>query len=116
MHKSTRVGIFTLKRGIIAGCAAVLRQTLVESGISKPSAARIKVLLINGAGELAVQDIRDEAGSSLNNNSGPGRVNLANSVVIVGQTPNASCGEGSSLIQRLRGHNGHQHPYRDRHD
>jgi len=36
---------------------------------------------------------------SPNSNSGFGRVNLANSVVILGQTPNAGCGEGGPLIQ-----------------
>jgi serine protease AprX len=74
----------------VAGHAAALRQTLVMSGISKPSAARIKALLINGTDELAGQHIRSEAGSSPNNNSGFGRVHLANSVVILSQTPNAA--------------------------
>jgi serine protease AprX len=84
---------------LFAGYAAVLWQTLVTNGISKPSAARIKALLINCADELAGQYIPSEAGASSNNNSGFGRVNLANSVFILGQTPNAGYGEGGPFIQ-----------------
>jgi serine protease AprX len=84
---------------LVAGCAAVLRETLVSNGIAKPSAARIKAMLINGADELSGQYIPSEAGPSPNNNSGFGRVNLANSVIILGQTPNAGCGEGGPLAQ-----------------
>lgn len=79
----------------------MLWQAFVMSGISKPSAARIKALLINGADELAGQHVRSEAGSSPNNNSGFGRVNLADSIVIPGQTPNAGCREGGPLIQGI---------------
>ena len=43
--------------------------------------------------------MQSEAGSSPNSNSGFGRVNPANSVVILGQTPNAGCGECGTLIQ-----------------
>jgi len=42
---------------LVAGYAAVLWQTFVTNGISKPSATRIKALLINGADELAGQYI-----------------------------------------------------------
>src|SRR5204862_532823 len=67
-------------------------------GISKPSAARIKALLINCADELAGQYIPSEAATSPNN-SGLGRVNLANSVVVLGQTADARCSEGGPPIQ-----------------
>ncbi len=64
---------------LVAGCAAVLRETLVKNGTPKPSAALIKALLINGADELFGQYIPSEAGPSPNNNSGwglgrPGRL------------------------------------------
>jgi serine protease AprX len=85
----------------VAGHAAVLRQTLVTSGISKPLAARIKAFLTNGADELVRQYIRSEAGSPPNNDSGFGGVHLSNSVVILGQTPNAGYGKGGPLIQGI---------------
>jgi hypothetical protein len=47
------------------------------------------------------QHIWSEAGSLPNSNSGFGRVNLADSVVILGQIPNAGCGEGGPLIQSI---------------
>src|SRR5213075_2564941 len=61
---------------LVAGCAAVLRETLVKNGNPKPTAALIKALLINGAVEIAGQYHPSEAGPSPNNNSGFGRVNL----------------------------------------
>ncbi len=79
---------------LVAGCAAVLRETLVKNGIATPSAALVKALLINGAVELVGQYNLSEAGPSPNNNSGFGRVNLAGSVIIPGPDPDAGCGEG----------------------
>lgn len=84
---------------LVAGCAAVLRETLVKNGISTPSAALVKALLINGAVELAGQYNPSEAGPSPNNNSGFGRVNLAGSVIIPGPNPDAGFGEGGPLNQ-----------------
>lgn len=34
---------------LVAGCVAVVRETLVKNGMRDPSAALIKALLINGA-------------------------------------------------------------------
>ncbi|KUL86308.1 hypothetical protein ZTR_08598 [Talaromyces verruculosus] len=68
---------------LVASCIAVLRETLIAKGESKPSAALIKALLINGAVELIGQYNPPEAGQSPNPNSGWGRVNLANSVSVV---------------------------------
>ncbi|MGE5291608.1 MAG: S8 family serine peptidase [Micromonosporaceae bacterium] len=82
---------------LVAGCTAVLRETLVKNGMATPSAALVKALLINGAVELAGQYSPSEAGSSPNDNSGFGRVNLAGSVIIPGVNRNAGLGEGGPL-------------------
>lgn len=82
---------------LVAGCVAVLRETLVKNGTAKPSAALIKALLVNGAVELSGQYSPTEAGPSPNNNSGFGRVDLAGSVIIPGPDPDAGFGEGGPL-------------------
>ncbi|GAA1518774.1 hypothetical protein GCM10009827_037500 [Dactylosporangium maewongense] len=84
---------------LVAGCAAVLRETLIKNGTPKPSAALVKALLINGAVELSGQYSPTEAGPSPNNNSGFGRVNLANSLIIPGPNPDGGFGEGGPLEQ-----------------
>jgi hypothetical protein len=84
---------------LVAGCTAVLRETLVSNGAPKPSAALIKALLINGAVALAGQYSPTEAGASPNNNSGWGRVDLAGSVIIPGPDANGGFGEGGPLKQ-----------------
>jgi serine protease AprX len=84
---------------LVAGCAAVLRETLVKNGLASPSAALIKALLINGADTLPGQYNPSEAGDSPNVNSGWGRVNLARSVVLPGSPGNAGLGEGGPLEQ-----------------
>lgn len=67
---------------LVAGCCAVLRETLVKNRTPNPSAALIKSLLINGAVELVGQYTPSEAGRSPNGASGWGRVDVANSIVI----------------------------------
>ncbi|KAK5653727.1 hypothetical protein OQA88_7883 [Cercophora sp. LCS_1] len=67
---------------LVAGCCAVIREALVKSGVTSPSAALIKALLINGAVELVGQYTPTEAGRSPNDASGWGRVDVANTVVI----------------------------------
>ncbi|MFE9636710.1 S8 family serine peptidase [Streptomyces sp. NPDC006463] len=67
---------------LVAGCVAVLRETLVKNGTPKPSAALIKAMLINGAEELPGQYSPTEAGACPNNNSGFGIVNLQRAVVL----------------------------------
>jgi subtilisin family serine protease len=84
---------------LVAGCAAVLRETLVTNGMATPSAALIKALLVNGAVQLAGQYTPSEAGPSPNNNSGFGRVDLAGSVILPGPDPDAGLGEGGPLDQ-----------------
>ncbi|MGA8365254.1 MAG: S8 family serine peptidase [Solirubrobacteraceae bacterium] len=84
---------------LVAGCVAVLRETLVKNGTPKPSAALLKALLINGAVELAGQYSPTEAGASPNNSSGFGRVDLAGSVIIPGPNPDSGLGEGGPLKQ-----------------
>ncbi|WP_131784187.1 S8 family serine peptidase [Protofrankia symbiont of Coriaria ruscifolia] len=84
---------------LVAGCVAVLRETLVKNGTANPSAALLKALLINGAVELAGQYSPSEVGPSPNNNSGFGRVSLADSVIIPGPNPDGGFGEGGPLDQ-----------------
>jgi subtilisin family serine protease len=84
---------------LVAGCTAVLRETLVKNGTASPGAALIKALLINGAVELPGQYAPSEAGPSPNNDSGFGRVDLAGSVIIPGPDADAGFGEGGPLDQ-----------------
>jgi serine protease AprX len=84
---------------LVAGCAAVLRETLVKNGTAKPSAALIKALLIQGAVPLVGQYTPTEAGASPNYNSGWGRVDLAGSVIIPGPDPDSGFGDGKPLKQ-----------------
>lgn len=84
---------------LVAGCVAVLRETLHKNGTSAPSAALLKALLINGAVELPGQYSPSEAGPSPNNDSGFGRVDLAGSVIIAGEDPNSNFVEGGPLAQ-----------------
>jgi hypothetical protein len=85
---------------LVAGCAAVLRETLVKNGWADPPAALIKALLINGAVELTGQYNPTEAGRSPNSSSGWGRVDLAASVVIPGKpSDEAGMGTGGPLRQ-----------------
>ena len=84
---------------LVAGCAAVLRESLVKNGTHTPSAALIKALLVNGAVELLGQYSPTEAGLSPNNNSGWGRVDLAGSVILPGPNPNGGFGDGGPLKQ-----------------
>ncbi|KAF2843017.1 peptidase S8 and S53 [Patellaria atrata CBS 101060] len=69
---------------LVAGCCAVIRETLVKNGTEKPSAALIKALLINGADDVEGQYVPSEAGPSPNINSGFGLVNVAGSVILPG--------------------------------
>lgn len=82
---------------LVAGCAAVLRESLVKNGMPTPSAALVKSLLINGATELVGQYSPSEAGASPNTNSGWGRVDLAGSVIIPGNPADSGFGEGGPL-------------------
>ncbi|KOX11585.1 S8 family serine peptidase [Streptomyces sp. NRRL B-3648] len=83
---------------LVAGCVAVLRETLVAHGNPTPSAALVKALLINGAVQLTGQYAPSEAGTSPNNSSGFGLVNLAGSVLDHGDT-NAGFTEDGPLEQ-----------------
>jgi subtilisin family serine protease len=65
---------------LVAGCAAVVRESFrVRRGIN-PSAAMVKAMLINGATLLTGQYIPPELGPIPNESEGFGRVNLAASV------------------------------------
>jgi serine protease AprX len=84
---------------LVAGCVAVVRETLVKNGMQSPSAALIKALLINGAVKLPGQYNPTEAGASPNGSSGWGRVNLAGSIILPGPNPDSGFGEGAPLKQ-----------------
>jgi len=84
---------------LVAGCVAVVRETLVKNGTLTPSAALIKSLLINGAVTLPGQYSPTEAGTSPNMSSGWGRVNLAGSIIIPGPNPNGGFGDQPPLKQ-----------------
>ncbi|GFF97473.1 LOW QUALITY PROTEIN: hypothetical protein IFM47457_11410 [Aspergillus lentulus] len=83
---------------LVAGCVAVLKETLIKSGAQEPSAALLKALLINGAVELSGQYVPSEAGPSPNSNSGFGRVNVPNSVILPNQA-DRGYREGGPLAQ-----------------
>ncbi|MFI6107504.1 S8 family serine peptidase [Streptomyces sp. NPDC051310] len=103
---------------LVAGCVAVLRETLVKNGTPRPSAALIKAMLINGAVELRGQYTPSEAGTSPNNDSGFGRVDLSRSVVLPGDDERVGFHEGGPLDQdeeellriRIRERDGGQEP------
>lgn len=69
---------------LVAGGAAVIRQSLVKSGVKKPSAALIKAILIHSADDLypgQFGEVGEEKGQELlkpgpNNDQGYGRVNV----------------------------------------
>jgi hypothetical protein len=82
---------------LVAGCCAVLRQTLVQNGVDQPSAALIKALLINGAVDIIGQYNPTEAKAIPNGDEGWGRVDLAGSVIIPGEQSTAGCGDGNPL-------------------
>ncbi len=84
---------------LVAGCVAVLRETLVKNGTPKPSAALIKAMLINGADELKGQYVPSEAGTSPNNNSGFGIVNLQQTVVLPTDAGRAGFTDAKELDQ-----------------
>ncbi|MDT0568235.1 S8 family serine peptidase [Streptomyces sp. DSM 3412] len=84
---------------LVAGCVAVLRETLVRNGTADPSAALLKAMLINGAEELPGQYNPSEAGPSPNNNSGFGLVNLERSVVLPGDDDRAGFADEEELEQ-----------------
>ncbi len=88
---------------LVAGCVAVVRETLVKNGTTAPSAALIKAILINGAVTLPGQYSPSEAGTSPNMASGWGRVDLAGSIIIPGPNPNGGFGDGGPLKQGQNG-------------
>jgi hypothetical protein len=65
---------------LVAGCAAVVREYLRTQGQQRPSAALVKAMLINGAGDIQGQYNPSEAGGLPNLSEGFGRVNLAATV------------------------------------
>jgi len=82
---------------LVAGCCAVVRGALQDSGVApNPSAALIKAVIINGAVPLKGQYTPVEFGPAPNSDYGFGRVNVANSLHhVAGQEDGtAGCGDG----------------------
>ncbi|KAJ9613589.1 hypothetical protein H2200_003531 [Cladophialophora chaetospira] len=75
------LGGSSMATALVSGCCAILRENLIHEGVTSPSSALIKALLINGAIDLPGQYPSSEAGKSPNPNSGWGRVNLQNSLI-----------------------------------
>ncbi|KAF5648937.1 peptidase S8 S53 subtilisin kexin sedolisin [Fusarium sp. NRRL 52700] len=69
---------------LVAGCIAVLRETLQKDGVTSPSAALLKALLVNGAVDMG-KEVEAQ---------GFGRVDLANSIILKGITTNKGYLEG----------------------
>ncbi|MCX4706772.1 S8 family serine peptidase [Streptomyces sp. NBC_01352] len=84
---------------LVAGCVAVLRETLVKNGTPNPSAALLKAMLINGAQDLPGQYNPSEAGASPNNNSGFGLVNLERSTALQSDGDRAGFADEEELDQ-----------------
>ena len=85
---------------LTAGCVAVLRETLVKNGVSNPSAALIKAILINGCVDMHGQYQVADVGPSPNSINGWGRINLAGSVIVPRPgEENGGFGEGEELDQ-----------------
>ncbi|MEO8846252.1 MAG: S8 family serine peptidase [Kofleriaceae bacterium] len=71
----------SMATSLVAGCAAVVREYLINEGIERPSAALVKAMLINGADSLIGHYTPSETGSLPNAHQGFGRVNLAATIV-----------------------------------
>ncbi|PGG97676.1 hypothetical protein AJ80_09659 [Polytolypa hystricis UAMH7299] len=84
---------------LVAGCVAVVRESLIANDTPNPSAALVKALLINGAVELTGQYVPSEAGPSPNSSSGFGLVNLANSLIFPEHHTDGGFHEGGPLCQ-----------------
>jgi len=63
---------------LVSGCVAILRQVLTEKGMSNPSAALIKAMIINGAVDIKQPVAKQDFG----------RVDLANSIIVPGAITN----------------------------
>jgi subtilisin family serine protease len=88
----------SMATALVAGCAAVVRESFrVRRGIN-PSAALVKAMLINGATLLTGQYIPPELGPIPNENEGFGRVSLAASLAPEeGDDKATFCDEGTAL-------------------
>ncbi len=77
----TYMGGTSMATPLVAGCAALMREFLVQSmGIATPSAALVKAALINGCVNLPGQYTPSETGILPNLNSGFGRVDIASAI------------------------------------
>lgn len=65
---------------ITAGAVALIRQYLQNNGLSNPSAALIKAILIHGAVPMKGQYTIPEVGAVPNSDEGWGRINIENSL------------------------------------
>ena len=74
------MGGTSMSTPLTAGTCALIRQYYMENISHTPNASLIKATLINGAFDMPGQYVPDETGPTPNNNSGWGRVDLANSI------------------------------------
>ncbi|KEF54028.1 uncharacterized protein A1O9_09823 [Exophiala aquamarina CBS 119918] len=91
---------------LVAGCCAVIRETLVKNGyedvtngVKNPTGSLVKALLVNGAVPIHGQYMPKEVGDEPNPHSGFGRVNLAGSISLPGDR---STGYGIGIISDSR--------------
>lgn len=76
---------------LVAGCAAVVRESFrVRRGV-QPSAALVKAMLINGAEPLTGQYVPPELAPIPNESEGFGRVHLPDSLAPAAGDPTAAC-------------------------
>ncbi|KZM24089.1 uncharacterized protein EKO05_0010258 [Ascochyta rabiei] len=78
----------SMSAALVSGCAAVLRETLVKSGLERPPAALLKAMLINGSYSLH---------HAHGGKEGFGRVNLKDSIVDTSEAKTAGFVIGQPL-------------------
>jgi serine protease AprX len=71
---------------LVAGSVAVVRQYLQSKGVSNPSAALVKAMLINGADLISGQYVPSEVGPPPDTSQGFGRVDLLSTVAADSQS------------------------------
>jgi hypothetical protein len=71
------IGGTSMATPLVAGCAALVREFLAQQhGLTNPSAALVKAMLINGAQDISGQYTPSESGGIPNNSEGFGRIDM----------------------------------------
>jgi len=79
---------------LVAGCIALLRETLQKIGKQHPSAALIKAILVNGAVNHS-----SPTGPGFDNEQGFGRVDIKSSLAMIDPSPLSGFVEGGSKLE-----------------